>query len=477
MIDICQYNSEMSETDTEEYYDAEDENIHNNNSLIYTFRTDLPQLMASKANFSVWTFLKQCIGKELSKITMPIVFNEPISFLQRLTEYVEYSELIDEAAAETDPIKRMEKISAFAVSGGASNWGRIGKPFNPLLGETYEIHRPNFKYVSEQICHHPPISAFHVESPIFKFYGSIYPKLHFWGKSVVVTPRGNISLELLPWNEVYTWQNVVCTIHNVIIGKIWIEHSGPVRIINHSNNCIADLTFHSVGWFGKNMHRVDGDIYYAQGKSRHVERKIYGKWTEALFSVSPEVWDNESSGSKRHISSTDHIASIEKGDVDLSDVDDPLPKDNTPCDMHLSNQRLLWKARPRPSKSNDFYNFTSFTMGLNQLNETISKSLPPTDSRFRKDMRFMEEGLLDEAAVSKNMLEEKQRASRSSLKNISRKTSTKSPSSTENIDTSNLKQSPIWFSEKLNPHTGKVEWQFNSEYWKRDWTNCPDIFV
>ena len=39
---------------------------------------------------------------------MPIVFNEPISFLQRLTEYVEYSELLDEAVAESDPIKRME---------------------------------------------------------------------------------------------------------------------------------------------------------------------------------------------------------------------------------------------------------------------------------------------------------------------------------------------------------------------------------
>ena len=35
---------------------------------------------------------------------------------------------------------------AFAVSGLASNWLRLGKPFNPLLGETYQLEQPNFRY-------------------------------------------------------------------------------------------------------------------------------------------------------------------------------------------------------------------------------------------------------------------------------------------------------------------------------------------
>ena len=32
-------------------------------------------------------------------------------------------------------------VAAFAVSSISSNWDRIGKPFNPLLGETYELNR------------------------------------------------------------------------------------------------------------------------------------------------------------------------------------------------------------------------------------------------------------------------------------------------------------------------------------------------
>ena len=39
-------------------------------------------------------------------------------------------------------------VAAFAVSGLASNWLRVGKPFNPLLGETYQLERPEFRSLS-----------------------------------------------------------------------------------------------------------------------------------------------------------------------------------------------------------------------------------------------------------------------------------------------------------------------------------------
>lgn len=46
--------------------------------------------------------------QELSKITMPIVFNEPLSFLQRITEYMEHIYLINKACSHTDPLERMQ---------------------------------------------------------------------------------------------------------------------------------------------------------------------------------------------------------------------------------------------------------------------------------------------------------------------------------------------------------------------------------
>lgn len=67
--------------------------------------------MFSRNDFSIWSVLKNCIGKELSKITMPVIFNEPLSFLQRMTEYMEYARLLRVASEQEDPIDRMKYVA------------------------------------------------------------------------------------------------------------------------------------------------------------------------------------------------------------------------------------------------------------------------------------------------------------------------------------------------------------------------------
>lgn len=64
--------------------------------------------MVATNEVSLWSILKHCIGKELSKITMPVVFNEPLSFLQRIAENGEYAHILHEANMSDDPLERME---------------------------------------------------------------------------------------------------------------------------------------------------------------------------------------------------------------------------------------------------------------------------------------------------------------------------------------------------------------------------------
>lgn len=47
-------------------------------------------------------------SQELSKIAMPVVFNEPLSFLQRMSEYMEHTHLIHKACSLSDSIDRMQ---------------------------------------------------------------------------------------------------------------------------------------------------------------------------------------------------------------------------------------------------------------------------------------------------------------------------------------------------------------------------------
>ena len=120
-------------------------------------RTHIPDKPDHPLN--LWSIMKSCIGKvsfylfvsksddsnflfkDLSKIPMPVNFNEPLSMLQRITEDFEYYKILDNAAAAATVEEQVGLVAAFSVSSYASTLIRTTKPFNPLLGETYELDR------------------------------------------------------------------------------------------------------------------------------------------------------------------------------------------------------------------------------------------------------------------------------------------------------------------------------------------------
>ena len=64
-------------------------------------REELPWLKDPNAKISMWTIIKDSIGKgDLSKMSVPVYFNDPTSLLQKCAESMEYNEILDEAAEE-----------------------------------------------------------------------------------------------------------------------------------------------------------------------------------------------------------------------------------------------------------------------------------------------------------------------------------------------------------------------------------------
>ena len=55
-------------------------------------RTRLSLSADDRPNTSLWSVLKHSIGKDLTKISFPVSFNEPTSMLQRMAEDIEFSE-------------------------------------------------------------------------------------------------------------------------------------------------------------------------------------------------------------------------------------------------------------------------------------------------------------------------------------------------------------------------------------------------
>ncbi len=117
-------------------------------------RSSLPAYAPDTSNIGLWNIMRKAIGKDLSRVAMPVILNEPLGLLQKLCEEMEYSDLLDRASQIDDVHLRLVYVAAFIVSTYSSNYYRTGrKNFNPLLGETYECIREDkgWKFIAEQV--------------------------------------------------------------------------------------------------------------------------------------------------------------------------------------------------------------------------------------------------------------------------------------------------------------------------------------
>lgn len=82
-------------------------------------------------------------------MSMPVYFNEPISILQKSAETMEYADILDRACAENDSVRRTALITAHCISAWTNIERRMNKPFNPLLGETFEYVTNEYRIICE----------------------------------------------------------------------------------------------------------------------------------------------------------------------------------------------------------------------------------------------------------------------------------------------------------------------------------------
>ncbi|KAJ3229014.1 hypothetical protein HDU78_009322 [Chytriomyces hyalinus] len=382
-------------------------------SLSVVRRTNLPAPPVSMENISVMSILRNNVGKDLSTIAMPIALNEPLNLLQKLAEELEYCELLDAAAKAEDPVERMVLISAFAVSGYASTVNRAGrKPFNPLLGETYECIRPDkgFRFISEKVSHHPPVMACYAESPNYTFHQDNLVKSKFWGKSMELVPQGTVHVTFGQHKEHYKWSKVTTCMRNVFAGTRYLEHYGTMKI-ESSSGFTSILHFKESGYFSSAKNEISGTVYD--------ERK-----------------SNPSNSSGSTSSSGTEVAWLSgKWDEVMYRFDKANP----------NNLQVIWRAVPCPAHHAQMYGFTQFAVELNEVTPDIAPLLPPTDTRFRTDQRLYENGQIDAAEAEKLRLEQKQRDTR------------------KYMEAQGFRWDPRWFSET---EPGNGDWRYKGGYFE-----------
>ncbi|CAN6460750.1 unnamed protein product [Victoria cruziana] len=191
----------------------EGRNLEDHEYPLVERRKTLPDPREKEKRVNLWTLIKDNIGKDLTRVCLPVYFNEPISSLQKCFEDLEYSYLLDRAykyGKKGDSLMRVLHVAAFAISAYSSSEGRHRKPFNPLLGETYEADYPDkgVRFLSEKVSHHPTIIACHCEGNGWKLWADSNLKTKFWGHAIQLDPVGVLTLEFAD-GEVFHWSKVM----------------------------------------------------------------------------------------------------------------------------------------------------------------------------------------------------------------------------------------------------------------------------
>jgi hypothetical protein len=377
---------------------------------------------------SLIAFVRKNVGKDLSTISMPVSANEPTSLLQRVAEQLEYADLLTTAARQPSPRERLLFVAAFAVSqfsGSRAKERAIRKPFNPLLGETFELLRTEtdvpggFRLLVEKVSHRPVRLAMHADAAAWSFAQSPAPTQKFWGKSAELTTEGRARVSLrLPdgSDERYSWAVATVFLRNVVMGEKYVEPVGTMTVANDTTGARATIEFRSKGMFGGRGEDVVVETFGPNG--RHAGVGLAGTWTGGLKMV-------------------------EKG----------------------ADEKEIWRPGKLVENAANTYGMTTFAASLNEITPLEKGKLPPTDCRLRPDQRLAEQGKLDEAEEWKVRLEEAQRRRR------------------REMEERGEEWRPRWFAKVATAQDGEEVWRIKGGkegYWeersKGAWNGVEDIF-
>ncbi|GAV46638.1 hypothetical protein ZYGR_0A02310 [Zygosaccharomyces rouxii] len=386
---------------------------------------------------SLWSVLKSMVGKDMTRMSLPVTFNEPTSLLQRVAEDLEYSDLLDTASTFEDSSLRMLYVAVFTASSYASTVKRVAKPFNPLLGETYEYCRPDkgYRFFTEQVCHHPVVSATWTESAKWDFWGESNVDTGFNGRSFNIKHLGLWYIKMRPdsseGEELYTWKKPNNTVIGILVGNPQVDNNGEVEVVNHTTGDRCLINFRARGWRSQGAYEVTGEVFDKNNNKKWI---LGGHWNDAIYAK----------------------MATPKNDSDIMKT-----KDTSSTGPKFDGSKfLVWKASPRPEAP---FNLTPFAITLNAPQPSLVPWVAPTDTRLRPDQREMEDGVYDKAGDEKHRLEQKQRMVRR-----------------KRAETGEVHK-PVWFHKEVHPVTKSEYWQFNGDYWKLRKDHklkevCPDIF-
>ena len=302
----------------------------------------------------------------------------------------------------------------FAFSGYAPLLLRVKKPFDALLGETYEYvsnSKKKFRYYAEQVSYNPPIIATYCDSQAFRCWSNINLKSAFYGKYLEYRPVGVSHIFLNKSRDHYIWTKPVTNIENLLTGNVVVDNYGDMNFKN--------LATHETG----------------------------------VLSLSKCDPNNE----ETRYNATGYIKNS-KGKV-VYNIVGRLDKFLKVVEIETQKKTYVWEYKKEfELLSKNQYFFDEMTLQLNYLNTKVLQKISSTDSRLRPDIRALEYLDYKVCHSEKKRLEEKDKKLKHEL------------------EENNEIWKPKWFVSETDEVTKLKTYVFVENALKTDKENYIDIF-
>jgi len=298
------------------------------------------------------------LGKSIMNISLPIYIFEERSMLDamafplRLLPYFSGHDY-------KDPIERLKMVTAYNVASahlGLSN----NKPFNPILGETFQCKIKDIHMYLEQTSHHPPIYNYYSKHPKYTGFGYYEIDSYTGANSVDFNIKGKFFTKYYD-GVVHSSSFPKFVINGVMMGRRLFSLVGNFVIQDLTNNLIACI------------------------KCNPDERGYFGKMFKSKSTFPDYI--------KGFIANFNNVKYDNKTDSYICDKKNILSYIEGEWSNHLKiDDRVIWEQGTYP------------LFPIEKLNYTL-----PSDSLIRDDLLFLKAGYVEQAQQAKINLEERQR--------------------------------------------------------------------
>lgn len=259
-----------------------------------------------------WTsFLKSItsFNGDLSSLTAPPFILSPTSLVEYSQYWGEHPDLLLEPnfidigdtkdCEKANAVKRMIAVTKWFISTLRSQYcsrnesmGSEKKPLNPFLGEVFlgswkdESEEQKFGetvLLSEQVSHHPPVTAYAIMNDknniLLQGYNGIRATIST--ASISVKQFGHAILEYKDLNETYLITLPPLHIEGLITAAPFVELEGT-SYIQSSNGYIAVIEYSGRGYFSGKKNTFKARIFedkLASGNKEKAIATISGQWS------------------------------------------------------------------------------------------------------------------------------------------------------------------------------------------------------